>query len=162
MVTQRSGASRGRAPSLPAPPSSARRITAAVLDALLALVCGLTAGAAAGVKVVDGVVELRPSSPSVWGAAVGALLAVSFVNHVLLTLAARASVGKLLTGLRVVRVPDSDAPASLRRPPFLRLIGRWLFGFYWTVVFVPIHLAADSDVEQQDAVGLRVVRRHAS
>ncbi|NED93113.1 RDD family protein, partial [Streptomyces sp. SID11233] len=38
-------------------------------------------------------------------------------------------------------------------------IARWLFGFYWMIVFVPIHLAADSSVEQQDAVGLRTVRR---
>ncbi|MFD5701233.1 RDD family protein [Streptomyces lasiicapitis] len=156
MAAQRPGAARGTAPTPPAPPSSARRITAAVVDALLALVCGVAAGAAAGIKVVDGVVELRPASPSVWGAAVGALFAVSFVNHVLLTLATRASLGKLLTGLRVLRVSDGG------RPTFFRLIGRWLFGFYWTVVFVPIHLAADSDVEQQDAVGVRVVRRGAA
>ncbi|WP_314412644.1 RDD family protein [Streptomyces kroppenstedtii] len=134
-------------------PSPVRRITAATIDALTALVCGLAAGAAIGVKVVDGVVELRPQSPAVWGAALGTALGLSFVNHVLLTLATRASLGKLVTGLRVVRAPDGG------HPRFLRLIGRWLFGFYWTVVFVPIHLATDSDVEQQDAVGLRIVRR---
>ncbi|MGC5565610.1 RDD family protein [Streptomyces sp. FR-108] len=134
-------------------PTPARRITAATIDALTALACGLAAGAAAGMKVVDGVVELRPASPAVWGAALGAALGLSFVNHVLLTLATRASVGKLVTSLRVVRASDGG------RPRFLRLTGRWLFGFYWTVVFVPIHLATDSDVEQQDAVGLRIVHR---
>ncbi|MFD9861983.1 RDD family protein [Streptomyces alboflavus] len=149
MATQRSAAAPHTVPS------SARRITAAVVDALLALVCGVAAGAAAGIKVVDGVVELRPASPTVWGAAVGALFAVSFVNHVLLTLATRASLGKLLTGGRVVRAADGG------RPTFLRLVGRWFFGFYWMLVFVPVHLATDSDVEQQDAVGLRVVRRRA-
>ncbi|MEU9183952.1 RDD family protein [Streptomyces sp. NPDC048484] len=143
--------------SAPAPahvaPSQARRITAASVDALVALVCGLAAGAAAGVTVVDGVVELRPQSPTVWGSALGAALGLSLVNHVLLTLAARASLGKLLAGLRVIRMSDGG------RPGFFRLIGRWLFGFYWMVLFVPIHLAVEDDVDQQDAVGLRVVRR---
>ncbi|GAA2641214.1 RDD family protein [Streptomyces vastus] len=142
------------APARAEPPSQARRVTAASVDALVALVCGLTAGAAAGVTVVDGVVELRPQSPAVWGAALGVTIGLSFVNHVLLTLATRASLGKLLTGLRVVRPSDGGHPG------FFRLIGRWLFGFYWMVVFVPIHLATESDVEQQDAVGLRIVRRN--
>lgn len=133
-------------------PSQARRVTAAVLDALTALLCGLAAGIAVGVKVVDGVVELHPQSPAVWGAALGAAIGLSFVNHVLLTFATRASLGKLVAGLRVVRASDGG------RPGFLRLTGRWLFGFYWMVVFVPIHMATDSDVEQQDAVGLRMVR----
>ncbi|MFI1484587.1 RDD family protein [Streptomyces sp. NPDC020747] len=140
-------------PARAEPASQARRATAASVDALIALVCGLSAGAAASVKVVDGVVELRPQSPTVWGAALAAAIGLSFVNHVLLTLATRASLGKLLTGLQVVRASDGG------RPGFFRLIGRWLFGFYWTMVFVPIHLATDSDVEQQDAVGLRIVRR---
>ncbi|WP_030792440.1 RDD family protein [Streptomyces sp. NRRL S-920] len=132
-------------------PTQARRVTAACLDALLALLCGLAAGAAAGVKVLDGVVEIRPQSTAVWTAALGAAFGLSFLNHVLLTLTTRASLGKLLTGVRVVRSSDGG------RPTFLRLVGRWLFGFYWMVVFVPLHVAADSDVEQQDAVGLRVV-----
>jgi uncharacterized RDD family membrane protein YckC len=138
---------------LPAAPAQARRVCAAVLDAFLALLCGLTAGVATGVEVVDGVAELRPASPAVWGTALGAAFAFSFLNHVPLTYAVRASLGKLLTGLRVVHADDG------RRPGFLRLIGRWLFGFYWTIVFVPLHLATDSSVEAQDAVGLRTVRR---
>ncbi|QEV19544.1 RDD family protein [Streptomyces alboniger] len=136
-------------------PTQTRRVTAACLDALLALLCGLAAGAAAGVKVVDGVVEIRPQSPTVWTAALGAAFGLSFLNHVLLTLTTRASLGKLLTGVRVVRSSDGG------RPTFLRLVGRWLFGLYWMVVFVPLHVAADSDVKQQDAVGLRVVGRGA-
>ncbi|MER5258694.1 MULTISPECIES: RDD family protein [unclassified Streptomyces] len=141
------------APARDVAPTQVRRVTAAVVDALAALVCGLAAGAAVGVKVSDGVVELRPQSPTVWGLALGVAVGVSFVNHVLLTLATRTSLGKAITGLRVVRACDG------RRPGLFRLIGRWLFGFYWTVLFVPLHLATDSDVEQQDAAGLRIVRR---
>ncbi|WP_433340336.1 RDD family protein [Streptomyces sp. CA-253872] len=139
----------GRQPA----PTQARRVTAAVVDALIALLCGLAAGAAAGVEVVDGVVELRPGSPAVWGTALGTALGLSFLNQVLLTWATRASLGKLLAGLRVIRAADG------RRPGPLRLAGRWLFGFYWMIVFVPVHMATDSDVEHQDAVGLRTVRR---
>ncbi|MGW5865801.1 RDD family protein [Streptomyces sp. NPDC055239] len=146
MATQRLASARDSAPT------QARRVTAAVIDAFTALLCGLAAGIAAGVKVVDGVVELRPQSPAVWGAVLGAAIGFSFLNHVLLTFATRASLGKLVASLRVVRSSDGG------RPGFLRLGGRWLFGFYWMVVFVPIHLATDSDVEQQDAVGLRMVR----
>ncbi|MGW7268889.1 RDD family protein [Streptomyces sp. NPDC054864] len=141
------------APTRVVAPSQARRVTAAVIDGLLALVCGVAAGGAAGVKVSDGVVEVRPLSPAVWGLALGVAVAVSFVNHVLLTQAARASLGKVISGLRVGRASDG------RRPGLLRLTGRWLFGFYWMVVFVPVLLATDSDVEQQDAVGVRVERR---
>ncbi|KUL54727.1 RDD family protein [Streptomyces sp. NRRL S-1521] len=139
-----------------AAPTHMRRAAAASVDAVLALLCGLAAGAVAGVRVSDGVAELDPKSPALWGALLGAAFGLSFLNHVLLTLATRASLGKLLTGLRVARASDGG------RPTFLRLIGRWLFGFYWMIVFVPIHLAADSGVDQQDAVGVRVVRRGGS
>lgn len=53
------------------------------------------------------------------------LLAVSFANHVVLTLLTRASVGKLITGIRVVRAADGGRPG-----PF-RLIWRWLAGLCW-------------------------------
>ncbi|WP_367047712.1 RDD family protein [Streptomyces sp. Je 1-332] len=141
------------APARVVAPSQARRVAAAVIDGLLALVGGLAAGGAAGVKVSDGVVEVRPLSPAVWGLALGVAVGVSFANHVLLTQAARASLGKMISGLRVGRATDG------RRPGLVRLTGRWLFGFYWMVVFVPVHLATDSDVAQQDAVGIRVGRR---
>ncbi|WP_282794179.1 RDD family protein [Streptomyces sp. CC224B] len=147
----------GQAPAAPPPgpaPSAPRRITGAVIDALLALVCGAAAGAAVGIKVVDGVAELR-LAPATGAAALAGAVAFSLVNHVLLTAACRASLGKLLTGLRVVRAADGGWPG------LARLTGRWVFGFYWAVVAVPLHVASDSDVQQQDAVGLRVVRRPA-
>ncbi|MFG2500129.1 RDD family protein [Streptomyces sp. NPDC048441] len=149
-------ASQQRTPAQPPAPTQTRRVTASCVDALLALLSALAAGATAGVSVLNGVVEIRPQSPVVWAAALGAAFGLSFLNHVLLTFATRASIGKLLTGIRVVRMSDGG------RPTLLRLLGRWLFGFYWMVVFVPIHVATDSDVEQQDAVGLRVVGRGAT
>lgn len=143
-----------RIPAQVQPPAQARRITAASADAILALLCGLAAGGAAGgVNVVDGVVEIRPLSPSVWGTATGAAIAVSFLNHVLLTVAVRASLGKLLTGLRVVRSSDGG------RPGFFRLIGRWLCGFYLAFVIVPLSVVLEDDPEHLDAVGLRTLRR---
>lgn len=153
MTTTSSGAGPTGTATLPAPASPARRALAACLDALLALLCGLAAWAAGGVTVADGAVEPRLQDPAVWGGALGVALAFSFCNHVLLGLTVRAGLGKLVTGLRTVRAVDGG------RPGLPRLVGRWLFGFYWTVVFVPLHIAAGSDVEQQDAVGLRTVRR---
>lgn len=151
MITQQRDLTRTAAPARPA--TQPRRLTAATVDALIALMCGLAAAGATGVTAADGVVELHVQSPTVWAAALGALLGSSFLNHVLLTRATRASLGKLTTGLRVVRASDGGSPR------LLPLVGRWLFGFYWTVLFVPLHLATDSGVEQQDAVGIRVVRR---
>lgn len=136
-----------------ASPSEARRLTAVSLDLLLALMGGVVAGYAVTVNTAGnpGPVGQQTVPPAFWAASVGAVLAVSFTNQVLLTLVARASLGKLATSLRVIRSSDEG------RAGFVRLVGRWLFGFYWSIVFVPLHLAADSNVEQQDAVGLRTV-----
>ncbi|MEV7525058.1 RDD family protein [Streptomyces sp. NPDC091371] len=129
-----------------APPTEGRRLTSVAIDGALAALFGLGGGAGA----------LAAGTASWWWAAIlAAALAFSFCNHVVLTSAARASVGKAVCGLRVVRAVDGG------RPRFMQLVGRWLFGFSWMVVFVPIHVFADSGVEQQDAVGLRVVRRLA-
>jgi uncharacterized RDD family membrane protein YckC len=139
--------------NLNATPSEPRRLTATVLDALITILGGIAAGAAVGVHVVNDAVQVHLASPRMWGLALAVGALVSFSNHVLLTRLAGASLGKFLAGLRVVQTPGDG------RPGFIRLCGRWFFGFYWIVVFVPIHLATDSNVEQQDAVGVRVVRR---
>ncbi|MEN8655912.1 RDD family protein [Streptomyces sp. 21So2-11] len=133
-------------------PGTGRRIIASATDAALALFAGVAVGLASGSEVRDGLLILHPTSPRFWGVALAMAIAFSFVNHVLLTFSARVSIGKFLTGLRVVRALDAG------RPRFWPLTGRWLFGIYWMVVFVPIHVAANSDVEQQDALGVRVVR----
>ncbi|MFJ2026968.1 RDD family protein [Streptomyces sp. NPDC087897] len=53
------------------------------------------------------------------------LIALSFANQVLLTMAVRASAGKLIMGVRVIRLPDAG------RPGFRRLVLRWLYGLLW-------------------------------
>ncbi|MGW1542430.1 RDD family protein [Streptomyces sp. NPDC002309] len=134
-------------------PCGTRRLVAVFVDAAIAILVGFAAGAAAGIGALNDIPHIYLSSPTVWGAAFGGGIALSLCNQVLLTWAAHASLGKAVAGLRVVRTSDGG------RPGFIRLCRRWLFGFYWMIVFVPIHVAADSNVEQQDAVGLRVVRR---
>ncbi|MFJ1592158.1 RDD family protein [Kitasatospora albolonga] len=56
---------------------------------------------------------------------VGQLTVLSFANQVLLTMAVRASAGKLIMGVRVIRLPDAG------RPEFRRLVLRWLYGLLW-------------------------------
>ncbi|WGP12314.1 MULTISPECIES: RDD family protein [Streptomyces] len=56
---------------------------------------------------------------------VAQLLVLSFANQVLLTMAVRASAGKLIMGVRVIRLPDAG------RPGFRRLVLRWLYGLLW-------------------------------
>ncbi|NEB07305.1 RDD family protein [Streptomyces coelicoflavus] len=141
-------------PGPAASPSEALRLVAVSLDALFALVSGIVVGTASAVaQAGHDVAQLQPASAAFWGVALGTALAVSFANHVVLTTVTRASLGKAVAGLRVVRSSDGG------RARFIRLLGRWLFGYYWLIVFVPLHLATDSDVEQQDAVGLCTVRR---
>lgn len=52
-------------------------------------------------------------------------VALSFANQVLLTMAVRASAGKLIMGVRVIRLPDAG------RPGFRLLVLRWLYGLLW-------------------------------
>ncbi|MEU0160435.1 RDD family protein [Streptomyces sp. NPDC006261] len=56
---------------------------------------------------------------------IGHLTVLSFANQVLLTMAVRASAGKLIMGVRVIRLPDAG------RPGFRRLALRWLYGLFW-------------------------------
>ncbi|RST13548.1 hypothetical protein EF908_37240, partial [Streptomyces sp. WAC04770] len=58
-------------------------------------------------------------------ALVAQLTVLSFANQVLLTMAVRASAGKLIMGVRVIRLPDAG------RPEFRRLVLRWLYGLFW-------------------------------
>ncbi|WP_097870684.1 RDD family protein [Streptomyces sp. rh34] len=53
------------------------------------------------------------------------LVTLSFANQVLLTMAVRASAGKLIMGVRVIRLPDAG------RPGFRVLVLRWLYGLLW-------------------------------
>jgi hypothetical protein len=112
---------------------------------------GLPAGAELGVKV-------------------GVLAGVSFANQVLLTLMTRASVGKLISGVRVVRAADGHRPG-----PF-RLTWRWLSGlcwlplqpYYWLRSWISLltgHVSRGTVGDNEDGdlyegiCGLRYVRR---
>ncbi|MFD7511529.1 RDD family protein [Streptomyces sp. NPDC059853] len=77
------------------------------------------------------------------------VLALSCANHVILVLLFRASLGKLLWGLRVVRVTDAG------RPRFPRAVRRWVTGYLYFVLMV---LAEEGDT-LGEACGLRTVRR---
>ncbi|MGW0076305.1 RDD family protein [Streptomyces cellulosae] len=109
---------------------------------------GLLAGLAIGVAA-----STSPGSPTPWVAGLGGALAVSLVNHVLVTWATQRSLGKLAAGLRVVRGTDGG------RPQLPALARRWIYGLGWMLFAVPLHVASDSDIRQQDACGLRDVRR---
>ncbi|MFJ1710534.1 RDD family protein [Streptomyces sp. NPDC088260] len=59
------------------------------------------------------------------GLLLGPALAFSFLNHVVLTSLTGAGAGKLIMGIRVVRLPDAGRPG-----PRL-LLRRWLYGLCW-------------------------------
>ncbi|MFF2805810.1 hypothetical protein ACFVT2_01270 [Streptomyces sp. NPDC058000] len=81
-----------------------------------------------------------------------AAFGLSFINHVLLTRIVGASIGKLLTHSRVIRVTDDSRP---HLPRLFRLFRRWLVGF--------LHLAISWIVEWWRNMyrGNRAVYRHA-
>ncbi|WP_438317533.1 RDD family protein [Streptomyces sp. HUAS TT3] len=97
-------------PRVPGPAGDARRGLAATLDVVVA--AGVPYLMARGH-------EGRPLT------ALAVLLGMSFVNQVLLTFLFRATVGKLITGIRVVRASDGG------RPGFWRTVYRWLCGLCW-------------------------------
>ncbi|MFB7084877.1 RDD family protein [Streptomyces sp. NPDC056296] len=134
-------------------PSETRRIVSVFIDAITTILAGLAAGLVVGIGRVNGVPQIRIDSLTVWGTAVCAGITLSFFNHVVVALITHRSLGKAIAGLRIVRETDAGPPK------LLQLVGRWLFGFLWMIAYAPIHLAADSNVTQQDAAGLRIVRR---
>ncbi|MEW2071796.1 RDD family protein [Streptomyces sp. NPDC007346] len=105
-----------RQPRIPKGTGEARRYLAVGLDCYLCLLavgllvhsCLGSAGAGRTAAVL-----------------LGHLLVLSFANQVLLTMAVRASAGKLIMGVRVIRLPDAG------RPEFRRLVLRWLYGLFW-------------------------------
>jgi len=134
-------------PARIAPPEAAasegRRLCALLVDGVTGLLAGLAIGVAASTS---------PGWPTPWVAGLGGALAVSLANHVLVTWAAQRSLGKLAAGLRVVRGTDGG------RPQLPALARRWIYGLGWMLFAVPLHVASDSDIRQQDACGLRIVR----
>lgn len=76
-------------------------------------------------------------------------LGLSFVNHVIVVRLFRASLGKLLWGLRMVRVTD------IGRPRVFQSVRRWLAGYF---LFILAMLLEDADI-LGEACGVRTVRR---
>ncbi|XQE81815.1 RDD family protein [Streptomyces microflavus] len=107
-----------RQPRIPKGTGETRRYLAVGLDCYLCLlVVGLLVHSCLG----------SPGAGAGRTAAVlvGQLTVLSFANQVLLTMAVRASAGKLIMGVRVIRLPDAG------RPEFRRLVVRWLYGLLW-------------------------------
>ncbi|PVC72990.1 hypothetical protein DBP15_10430 [Streptomyces sp. CS065A] len=108
----------GRQPRIPKGTGETRRYLAVGLDCYLCL-------------LVVGLLVHSCLGQAHWGAGrtaallVGHLAVLSFANQVLLTMAVRASAGKLIMGVRVIRLPDAG------RPEFRRLVLRWLYGLFW-------------------------------
>jgi hypothetical protein len=116
---------------------------AALTDGLLALgaALGVAAGVASGEDGAGGALRFSLTF-------LACVFVVSFVNHVIGTLLFRASLAKLLWGVRVVRWKDG------RRPRFWQTVGRWLIGF----VMIAAQYVLEGETFGQ-ACGLRTVRR---
>ncbi|MFF3157791.1 RDD family protein [Streptomyces sp. NPDC057910] len=140
-----------------------RRDLAVFLDMLWALLCGLIAMVFC-VVVQKGLATLHGSDVSwkriaVIGLAVGLVVMVtgSFANQVLLTVWTRASLGKHVASLRVVRVD------TVTRPRFWQAVRRWLYGLVYVIVALPFAALQLTDIggpegPRHDAMGLRIVR----
>ncbi|MFG2624039.1 RDD family protein [Streptomyces sp. NPDC048473] len=90
-----------------------RRYLAVGLDCYLCLVtCGLLARPHVDTAGVSEIVGLL----------LGPTLAFSFLNQVVLTAIAGGGAGKLIMGIRVIRLPDAGRPGSWQ------LVRRWLYG----------------------------------
>jgi len=120
--------------------SSNRRIIPMWTDGPLALLAG-----AVGAELLGRIINY-------WVAFACTLLLWSFCNHVLLTITAGGSVGKLIAGLRLIRTAD------LRKPTFRQAVHRWLWGFFYMLVSPVLYLTG-TDLVHLDVAGLRVVRR---
>ncbi|MGW2219496.1 RDD family protein [Nonomuraea sp. NPDC001684] len=120
--------------------SSNRRILPIWTDGLLSLGAGAVVGGAFGLLI------------NYWVAAIPALLLVSFCNHVVLTVLAGGSIGKLISGLRLIRTNDFG------KPQFGQAVHRWLWGFFY-IAITPVLFLFDGDIDHLDIAGLRIVRR---
>ncbi|MFJ1846297.1 MULTISPECIES: RDD family protein [unclassified Streptomyces] len=133
-----------------------RRYLAVGLDCYLCLV---TAGLLARPYVHTAGV------PEIAGLLLGPALAFSFLNQVVLTAAAGGGAGKLIMGIRVIRLPGAGRPG-----PRL-LVRRWLYGLCrlplqpWYVLRSylagpgALPLSAFWTSGHTDLMGLRQVRR---
>ncbi|MFI9236974.1 RDD family protein [Streptomyces sp. NPDC053079] len=134
------------------PASLGRRYAAAVIDGALSVACGLGVGFAFLVSHAINADTPFPAVSALWASILAGGLAASFLNHVALVMLVRRSVGKALVGTYVVRRADGG------RPRLHQAAGRWLGGFLYGVVVVPLAFAlGGSEAEPQDFAGLRII-----
>ncbi|WP_327157045.1 RDD family protein [Streptomyces tubercidicus] len=120
-----------------------RRFGAILLDGLLALIAGYVALSSADHAGL-------PALQTFYAVA-GAAFGLSFLNYVLLTRIAGASLGKFAVRTRVIRETDAS------RPRLPRLFRRWLGGYLFLVVWI-IAACFDMEDDPEDFCGLRLVR----
>ncbi|MDQ0308224.1 hypothetical protein J2S46_002780 [Kitasatospora herbaricolor] len=133
----------GHGPQLPPAPAEAgdgRRMLAALLDGVFALVAGFAAAKNSS--------QHGGSAGAYFGLLLAVAVGFSFVNHVVLARLLGFSLGKGALAVRVIRYKD------VSRPGTWRLTRRWLLGF----VLIPIGLMVE-ELEPAEACGVRVVRR---
>ncbi|WP_432141786.1 RDD family protein [Streptomyces sp. bgisy084] len=85
-------------------------------------------------------------------AVAGAGFGLPFLNQVLLTRIAGASLGKFAVRTRVIRETDAS------RPRLPRLFRRWLGGYLFIVVWI-IAACFEMEDDPEDFCGVRLVRR---
>ncbi len=120
---------------------------------MLSFASGLAAGL---VYFMSQVTSMAIPGP-VWASVLAGGVAVSFVNHVVLVVMVRASTGKALVGTSVVRSSDGG------RPRLHQALGRWLGGFLFGLIVVPLAFAlGGSEAEPQDFAGLRIIHPSTS
>ncbi|WP_327101641.1 RDD family protein [Nocardia vinacea] len=116
---------------------------------ILAVFFDVVAAWGVGFAVVARLIPEGVAEPRFVPTGFGCTLAFSFVNHVVGTLAFRGSLGKLLLGLRVVRVVDGHRANSWQA------VKRWLVGF----VLMAVMALVEDGGGIGEACGVRTVRR---
>ncbi|EFL25499.1 conserved hypothetical protein [Streptomyces himastatinicus ATCC 53653] len=129
---------------VPEPASDERRIFAAAVDCVLVLGGGPTLGMDVLPKFTPGVDPLLLAVACVFG--------LSIVNQVLGAWIFRASLGKWMLRMRVVRETDAG------RPGFWRLLHRWLLGLTWLPMQPVRYLACADGDPYEDHCKIRYVR----
>jgi hypothetical protein len=133
-----------------------RRYGGAVIDGSLSI----AGGVAAGFSYVSGFAATEVPDPfdgELWARIALVSLCVSFVNHVVLVLLFRRSVGKFIVGTAVMR---SEGAGRLR----VRQTGvRWIGGICYGIFVLPIaFVLGGSEAPPEDFAGLRIVQKRTA
>ncbi|MFD7506563.1 RDD family protein [Streptomyces sp. NPDC059850] len=129
---------------VPEPAGDERRMFAAAVDCVLALGGGVPLGMDVLPKLK---VEIEPLF-----LAIACVFGLSIINQVLGAWIFRASLGKWMLRMRVVRETDAG------RPGFWRLVHRWLLGMTWLPMQPLRYLTCADGDPYEDHCKLRYVR----